>query len=174
MIVRHALADGVQNAQVVLRRGIALLGGLVQPGCRLRVILWSVLARQVHPAQHALRGHMTLLRRTLHAPGRLAGIRGLLRLAQQRQTTPELRLGVAVTTDRGVGACLGRSRRLALARAQNQDHQHRRGKGPGDGPGRDHDCPLPRARQRNQPSKPAPSARIAQVAGSGISRSATS
>ena len=60
VILRHALAMVVHNAEVALGNGIALFGSLEKPLSRLGVILRHALAFVVHAAEIDLRNGMTL------------------------------------------------------------------------------------------------------------------
>ena len=56
IVLRHDLADGVHDAEIVLRLGLALLGGHLVPLRRFAKILRHALAFGVHQAEVELGG----------------------------------------------------------------------------------------------------------------------
>ena len=61
IVLRHALAVGVHEPELVLCVGIALLGCLPKPSHRLSIVLWHSLTINIYSSKMELRQSISLL-----------------------------------------------------------------------------------------------------------------
>ena len=94
-ILWHADALGVHPPEVVLRRGVTLLGGAAVPPDRFGGIRWHAETLGVHPPEVVLRARVALLGGAAVPRDRFGDIRWHADAGDMNAAEDELRLGVA-------------------------------------------------------------------------------